>query len=131
MSEYSVYALVLKGTVDVQGLVAIQYDDNSKAVHIIWACTAPWNNKAKKGLQVYEGTGGHVLAIAAELSLKNGYEGYIYGEAINQDVYRYYIDVFQATPIPTGMKPFRFAIEGKKAQKLMEVYNYEWTEEEL
>ena len=27
--------------------------------------------------------------------------------------------------------PYQFMIEGENTQKLMEVYNYEWTEEEL
>lgn len=39
---------------------------------------------------------------------------------------------------PKGIKvwegiclPYQFMIEGENTQKLMEVYNYEWTEEEL
>lgn len=39
-----IYALVLKGTMDIQGLIAIQNDSSSKSIHIVWACTAPWNN---------------------------------------------------------------------------------------
>lgn len=69
---------ILKGTVDVQGLIAVRYDEFAKAVHIEWACTAPWNNKVKGDFQRYQ-----------------------------------------------------FMIEGENTQKLIEVYNYEWTEEEL
>ena len=30
-----IYALVLKGTVDIQGLIAIRFDDENKAVNIV------------------------------------------------------------------------------------------------
>lgn len=35
-----IYALVVKGTVDIQGLVALQRDPDAKAVYIQWMCTA-------------------------------------------------------------------------------------------
>ena len=129
--DVEVYALVLKGTVDVQGLVAIRYDDFARAVYIVWACTAPWNNKVKTEKQKYQGVGGHLFAIAAELSLTCGYDGYVYGDAINYEVYNHYINEFNASPFTTSVYPFRFAIDGEYTQKLMEVYDYEWTEEEL
>lgn len=129
--EIEVYALVLKGTVDVQGLVAIKYDEYAKAVHIVWACTAPWNNKVEQGTQRYQGGGGHLIAMAAELSFQHGYEGYVFGDAINKEVLQYYIDKFHAFPLSTAGAPHRFMIEGVYSQELMEVYNYEWTEEEL
>lgn len=34
--DVEIYALVLKGTVDIQGMIAVEYDDVAKAVHIIW-----------------------------------------------------------------------------------------------
>ena len=129
--DVEVYALVLKGTVDVQGLIAVRYDSLAKAVHIIWACTAPWNNKIKNGNQTYQGVGGHLFAIAAELSFKHGYDGYVFGDAINKEVFEYYLTHFQAIPINVGSGLKRFMIDGENTQKLMEVYNYEWTEEEL
>lgn len=129
--EVDIYALVLKGTVDVQGLIAVEYDDLAKAVHIRWACTAPWNNKIKTGQQKYQGVGGHLFAIVAELSYKRGYDGYLYGDAINQEVFQHYVDNFYALPINTRVGQHRFMIEGDNTQKLMEVYNYEWTEEKL
>lgn len=129
--DVEIYALVLKGTVDVQGLVAIKYDESARAVHIEWACTAPWNNKIKGGVQKYQGVGGHLFAIAAELSFEHGYEGYVFGDASNADVFQYYIENFQAMPINTTSGLYRFMIDGENTQKLMEVYSYEWTEEEL
>lgn len=129
--DVEVYALVLKGTVDVQGLVAIRYDEFAKAVHIVWACTAPWNSKLESDTQRYQGVGGHLFAIAAELSFKHGYEGFVFGDAINTTVLQYYIEHFQASLVNARSGLYRFIIEGEKTQELMEVYNYEWTEEEL
>ena len=73
-----VYALVLKGTMDIQGLVAIQYDETSKAVYILWGCTAPENNIWEFGKKRFAGVGGHLLAIASDLSVKAGFDGYVY-----------------------------------------------------
>ena len=80
--DVEVYALVLKGSVDVQGLIALRYDECAKAVHIVWACTAPWNNKIESRSPRYQGVGGHLFAIAADLSFQHGYEGYLFGVSI-------------------------------------------------
>ena len=130
-NDIEVYALVLKGTVDVQGLIAIRDDEDSKAIQIVWACTAPWNNKLKGGTQRFEGVGGHLFAVAAELSFERGFEGYVYGEAINSEVFEYYAKNFHASHIGTRNGIRRFMISGENIRELMEVYNYEWTEEEL
>ena len=127
----SVYALVLKGTVAIQGLVAVSLDYEAKAAHVIWACTAPHNNKAIHGSQQYSGVGGHLLAIASEISMKNGFDGYIYGEAINETVFKHYINHYDALPLPKQIHPFAFVLSGEATQRLREVYNYEWTNEIL
>ena len=38
--ENEIYALVVEGSVDIQGLVAIARDQDLKAVYITWMCTA-------------------------------------------------------------------------------------------
>lgn len=45
MTTDEVYALVIKGTVDIQGLVALEKDDDAKAIYISWMVAAPQNNK--------------------------------------------------------------------------------------
>lgn len=42
--ENEIYALVLKGTVDVQGLIAMQPLHEYEAVYVTWMCAAPHNN---------------------------------------------------------------------------------------
>ena len=129
--DVEIYALVLKGTVNVQGLIAIRYDESARAVYIAWACTAPWNNKLESDTPRYQGVGGHLFSIAAELSFKHQYEGCVFGDAINKEVLGHYVEHFNAIPINTINGLHRFMIIGDDTQKLMEVYNYEWTAEEL
>ena len=124
-----VYALVIKGTVDIQGMVAIDYDHDAKAVHVQWGCTAPQNNVWEYGSQKYKGVGGHLLAVASELSMRVGFEGFIYGEAMDKELYDYYIDEFGALPLPPTYHPYRFMIPDNESKKLREVYDYDWTEE--
>ncbi|MCI6664779.1 MAG: hypothetical protein MSE26_00610 [Lachnospiraceae bacterium] len=126
-----VYALVLKGTMDIQGLVAIQYDETSKAVYILWGCTAPENNIWKFGKKRFVGVGGHLLAIASDLSVKAGFDGYVYAEAMDQELFEYYSSEFGALPLPPINNPFRFMLSDSMTEKIREVYDYEWTEDEI
>lgn len=126
-----VYALVLKGTMDIQGLVAIQYDETSKAVYILWGCTAPENNIWEFGKKRFVGVGGHLLAIASDLSVKAGFDGYVYAEAMDQELFEYYSSEFGALPLPPINNPFRFMLSDSMTEKIREVYDYEWTEDEI
>ena len=36
-----VYALVVEGFVDIQGLIALHKDDCAKAVYVTWMCASP------------------------------------------------------------------------------------------
>lgn len=125
-----IYALVLKGTMDIQGMVAISYDDESKAVYVIWGCTSPENNIWEYGKKRFSGVGGHLFAIASDLSVKHGYDGYLVAEAVDLELYNYYIKEFGALPLPpvTG-NPYRFTLSDVMTEKLREVYTYEWTDE--
>ena len=129
--ETEIYALVLKGTVDIQGLAAIRYDEEAKAVNLVWGCTAPQNNLWQYKKQKYSGVGGHLLAIASELSLKKGYDGFVYGEAMDEALYHYYISNFGALPLPPVNNPYRFMLSDEATARIREVYNYEWSEEQL
>jgi len=64
----------------------------SKTVQLHWACTAPRNNKKMFGHQKYTGVGGHLFAIAVDMSCKWGYDGYVYGYALNKELLKHYID---------------------------------------
>ena len=126
-----VYALVLKGTMDIQGMVAIRYDNDSQAVYILWGCTAPENNVWEYGKKRFAGVGGHLFAIAAELSVKAGYDGFVVAEAMDQELFDYYITEFGALPLPPINNPFRFMISDSMSSRIREVYEYEWTDEDI
>ena len=121
--DVEVYALVLKGSVDVQGLIALRYDECAKAVHIVWACTAPWNNKIESQSSRYQGVGGHLFAIAADLSFQHGYEGYLFGEASNVNVRIGNINLkpFMKTLINTAYK--NEYINSSERNSLLKYYN--------
>lgn len=128
--ENEIYALVVEGSVDIQGLVAIAPDQDMKAVYIAWMCTSPDNNKLLTDDVRYLGVGGHLFAIAAQKSVEYGYEGYMYGFAANQDLLKHYVDTFDGEVIGI-LHPYQFAIDEINAQKIMEVYDYDWTDEEV
>ena len=126
-----VYALVLKGTVDIQGMISLQKDPNVRAAYIQWACTSPENNKIlTQNNPRFYGVGGHLFAIAGELSNKWGFDGDVYGFAANEKLMKHYVSKLGAEPIRI-LHPLHFGIWGDSMNKIMEVYTYDWTDEEL
>ena len=124
-ADVEVYELALKDTKEIQGLVAVKNDVNSRAAFLHWACTAPHNNKHDFGKQKYSGVGGHLFAIAADKSIQWGYEGAMHGFALNKDLLEHYMETFNAEFL--GMlHGYQFFINENDAKKLLEVYNYEW-----
>ena len=124
-ADVEVYELALKDTKEIQGLVAVKNDVNSRAAFLHWACTAPQNNKHDFGKQKYSGVGGHLFAIAADKSVQWGYEGAMHGFALNKELLEHYIETFNAEFL--GMlHDYQFFINEINAKKLLEVYNYEW-----
>ncbi|MCI9335903.1 MAG: hypothetical protein HFI98_14490 [Lachnospiraceae bacterium] len=129
-SMVEVYALVVAGTVDIQGLVALQKSDDMQAVYVAWMCTAPQNNKLLVSEPKYSGVGGHLFAIAANKSVEYNYNGAITGNAANAELLEHYCKTFHADFL--GMlHPYQMMIDEENAAKIMEVYDYEWTDDEL
>lgn len=125
-----IYALVIKGTVDIQGLVAIERDDDSKAVYVSWMVAAPQNNKMLTDNVKNIGVGGHLFAIAADKSVEYGYDGFLYGFAANKDLLEHYLKSFNGEFI--GIRhPYQFMIDEEGAKEIREVYDYEWTDAKL
>lgn len=130
VDENEIYALVVEGSVDIQGLVALAKDVDTQAIYIAWMCTSPENNPVISEGVRYTGVGGHLFAIAAQKSVDYGFNGFIHGFAANKELLEHYINVFNAELI--GMlHPYQFAIDETNAAKIMEVYDYEWTDEQI
>lgn len=130
LAENEIYALVIKGTVDIQGLVALQPIDDYNAVYVTWMCAAPQNNPMIADQKKYIGVGGHLFAIAADRSISAGYGGALTGNAADQELVKHYGDVFGAVHLGI-LHPYQFFIDEDNAVKIREVYDYEWTDDEL
>lgn len=126
--EAEIYALVIKGTFSIQGLIAVHDDTASKTAFIDWAVASPENNTQFYPEKKYNGVGGHLFAIAAEKSIQYGYGGAISGFAANRALMDYYIKEFAAYPI-CQLHPYQIFIDEEQGQKIREVYSYEWTNE--
>jgi hypothetical protein len=126
-------AVVIKGTVDIQGLIAMKDDPDSKAVHILWAVTSPNNNVWEFGTKEYSGVGGHLFAIAGKYSVELGYGGFVYGEAMDKEIMNYYIQHFGAEEFPFGVPkhPCRIIITEHTMRSIMEEYDYEDSGEQI
>ena len=109
MQEHKVYALVIKGTVDIQGLIALSKNNDFQAVYVAWMCSALQNNKMLCDNPKYSGVGGHLFAIAVDKSVEYGFDGVIVGYAVNADLIKYYCEVFRAEHIAM-LHPFQIAI---------------------
>ena len=130
VEEYEVYALVLEGTVDIQGLVALKRNDELKAMYIAWMCTAPQNNPQMYDAPKYAGVGGHLFAIAGSESMKAGFGGAIYGYAANQKVLEHYMEKMQATHVGI-LHPYQFCVFEDEMQEIIKTYTYAYSGEEI
>ncbi len=130
-ASVEIYALVLKGTFNVQGLIAVQNNDDCQSLEMKWACVSPENNIWKYGKKKFAGVGGHLFAIAADLSIKKGYDGFLTGEAADEELFNYYIEEFGAAPLPPINNPFRIMFSDKATERIRREYTYEWTDDVL
>lgn len=130
LRENQIYALVLKGTVDIQGLIAVQPIEDYQAVYITWMCTAPENNPELVDKKRFIGVGGHLFAIAVDISEKASFDGAVTGNAADRKLVEHYCETFGAEHLGI-IHPFQFFIDEEEAKKIKEVYEYEWTDEEL
>lgn len=125
-----IFALVVEGSVDIQGLIALKPVEDYGAVLIDWMVAAPQNNKMFTEFPKYSGVGGHLFAIAVNKSCEHGFDGVVTGYAANEELVNHYIDKFGAELL--GMlHPLQIVIGEESARMLKEVYNYEWSDDEL
>lgn len=130
--ENEIYALVTKGTVDIQGLIAIDPRKNRDALYVSWMVSAPHNNPEICGEnnQKYYGTGGHLFAVAIMKSVEYGSGGAIFGFANSEEKLKHYEKWFLAEHIGMLHK-YHFLIADTAALKVVKEYDYEWSNDEL
>ena len=125
-----IYALVTEGSVDIQGLVALRPVRDYGAVYIDWMVSAPFNNKQICDTPKYFGVGGHLFAIAIDKSYEYGFDGVVTGYAANENLMKHYIEHLGASYV--GMlHPYQILIDEVAATTIKEVYDYEWSTDEL
>ena len=130
VKDHEIYALVIKGTVDIQGLVAIKNDQEMGALYVAWMVAAPFNNPQIVDQKRYLGVGGHLFAIAATKSEEYGYDCEMMGFAANSQLEEHYVNSFGAIRIHM-LHPYQILIPAESGHQIKEVYTYEWTDEEL
>ena len=129
IDKNEIYALVIKGTVDIQGLVAIENNKDYNAVYISWAVASPTNNP-ELSEKKYNGVGGHLLAIAIEKSEQYGYGGDVTGFCRSEDILQHFVREHGAIALRM-LHEYQIGIFDEAAKQIREVYDYEWTDEEL
>ncbi len=124
-----IYALVLEGTFSIQGLVAVRPDEDSQTAFIDWAVASPENNLQIVSERRYTGVGGHLLAIASDRSMEYGYGGAMSGFAADQKRMEHFVTRYGAEPI-CQLHPCQIFFDEESAQRIREVYTYEWADDE-
>lgn len=123
--DTDIYALKIKGSKEIEGLIALKKDEISQTTFIEWMVAAPHNNKEKSltGDKKYNGVGGHLLAIAADKSKEFGYNGCISAYAASDEVLQYYLDKTGALSFGHDRRVFWL---DDAAENIMRRYNYEY-----
>ncbi len=120
LKEDEIYKLVVKGESNPQGLIALKYEDRSKAVYVQIAESAPSNRGASKE---YLGVGGHLFAIAAQQSMEKGYGGFVFFDAKNTDLVKHYSKALGAQLLGVP-HPYRMILDENAARKLLKLYTF-------
>ena len=114
MKQAAVYKLTLKDSSEIQGLIALTDFPNDQAVYVNIAESAPHNRGTQKQ---YEGVGGHLFAIAAQVSIDHGFGGFVFMDAKNTELVRHYHEKMGAQLL--GMPhPYRMFIDEEAAHRL-------------
>ena len=92
---YEIYELLIKGSEERQGLIALKHIRDQLYTHVDVVESAP-QNRGKKGK--YQGVGAHLFAIACKLSWDVGNEGFVQFKA-KTDLVEHYRETLKAKNI--------------------------------
>lgn len=120
-SGYDIYELFIKGDKVVQGRISLKVEGGVADVDIVESAPHNYSSKGK-----YKGVGGHLLAIACQISLENGCDGVVAFTA-KSDLVEYYKNEIKAVEImPRRMVIFDY----RKMKKLVEQFGRPLTDKE-
>lgn len=120
LHKTNIYKLLIKDDDEIQGLISAEVVRGAVYVHL--AESAPHNRKPNKR---FDGVGGHLFAIAMKLSLSNGFGGYIFMDAKNQELVDHYIKMLGARRVSTRFHPHRLEVAEENAQEVIGKYTLE------
>ena len=92
---YEIYELLIKGSEERQGLIALKHIRDQLYTHVDVVESAP-KNRGKNGK--YQGVGAHLFAIACKLSWDVGNEGFVQFKA-KTDLVKHYRETLNAKNI--------------------------------
>ena len=92
---YEIYELLIKGSDECQGLIALKHIRDQLYTHVDVVESAP-KNRGKNGK--YQGVGAHLFAIACKLSWDVGNEGFVQFKA-KTDLVEHYRETLKAKNI--------------------------------
>lgn len=116
-----IYKLYVKGDGEIQGLVALTDFTRDKAIYVNIAESAPHNlGKQKK----FIGVGGHLFAIAAQISVEKGYGEFVFMDAKNMELVEHYRKTLGAVLLGRPHQ-YRMVIDEESSAKLLSVYTFE------
>lgn len=121
LDKVSVYKLNVKGSDEIQGLIAITPYERDKAMYVNIVESAQQNKGANRR---YYGVGGHLFAIAAQESEKRGFGGFMFLDAKNTELVEYYQKQLGAVWIG-GVHQYRMLIDEAAAHALLNKYTLE------
>lgn len=118
LKDDKIYKLLLDGSFEIQGLIAIKVEIGSGAVYARLAENSPKNRGVNRQ---FKGVGGHLFAIAAQKSQETGLGGFVYLDAKNRDLVEHYAQALGAKLL--GMPhPYRMIIDEDAAAILLMKY---------
>ncbi len=121
LKKTEVYKLCIAGDETIQGLVALTDSQRDMAVYVNIAESAPHNYGENKK---FHGVGGHLFAIAAQISVEKGYGGYLFMDAKNTELVIHYRKTLGAVLVGRP-HPYRMFVDEEHAMKLLGTYNFE------
>lgn len=121
LSDCNIFKLVIPGDDRIQGLIAIKDYKRDRAIYVKLAESAPHNRGKNKQ---YQGAGGHLFAIAAYESMKQGYGGFMFMDAKNTALVEHYQKTLNAKFLGRP-HPYRMFVDEESAQALLKIYTLE------
>lgn len=120
LKDAEIYKLCTEESREIQGLVAITDFQKDMAVYVDIAESAQHNLGENKK---FNGVGGHLFAIAAQISVEKGYGGFVFMDAKNRELVNHYHKTLGAVLLGRP-HPYRMFIDEENAARLLETYTF-------